>query len=361
LAIPPVLFGPVVEQLRNSGCNRGVRVIVEKPFGTDSVSARALNAILLSTFDEDAIFRIDHYLGKRPVHSLVYTRFANSFLEPIWNRTHIETVQITMAENFGVQGRGAFYDETGTIRDVVQNHLFQILTNVAMEPPVRLDSESMRDEKVKILKAIAPLTADDVIRGQFRGYRSEKGVACDSKTETFAALRLHINTWRWQGVPIYIRAGKCLPVSCTELLIRFRRPPQIFACAPVMPNHFRLRISPDVTIAIGMMAKSGSDEMLGEPIEMLAEQTTQPGEMDAYERVLTDAIAGNATLFARADYIQEAWRIVDPILKANTPIYEYDPGTWGPVQVQARMDPADGWHNPELKPSARTGTAMQAA
>ncbi|HYP08268.1 MAG TPA: glucose-6-phosphate dehydrogenase [Bryobacteraceae bacterium] len=360
LAIPPVLFGTVVEQLRNSGCNTGARVIVEKPFGTDSASARVLNAILFSTFQENAIFRIDHYLGKRPVHSLVYTRFANSFLEPIWNRTHVQSVQITMAEKFGVESRGAFYDRTGAIRDVVQNHLFQILTNLTMEPPVRMDSESMRDEKVKILKAIEPLTATDVVRGQFRGYRSEKGVACDSTTETYAALRLHINTWRWQGVPIYIRAGKYLPLNCTELLVRFRRPPQLFARAAAAANHFRLRISPDVTIALGMMVKSGCDEMTGAPIEMLAGQPTEPGEMDAYERVLTDAIAGNATLFAREDYIQEAWRIVDPVLRANTAVHEYEPGTWGPTEVQPTIVPEDGWHNPELKRTP-ADTALQAA
>jgi len=361
LAIPPALFGHVVEQLANSSCTQGARVIIEKPFGTDLISARALNTILLGTFDESAIFRIDHNLGKRPVHSLVYTRSANSFLEPIWNRTHIDSVQITMAENFGVQGRGAFYDQTGAIRDVVQNHLFQVLTNLTMDPPVRMDSESIRDEKVKILKAIAPFTENNVIRGQFRGYRSEKGVASDSETETFAALRLEINTWRWQGVPVYIRAGKCLPVNCTELLIRLRRPPQLFPYAHVMPNHFRLRISPDVTIALGMMAKSPCDEMLGESTEMLAGQDPQRGEMDAYERVLHDAMAGDATLFAREDYIEEAWRIVDPVLKANTRVYDYEPGTWGPVEVQERIVPPDGWHNPALKPPAATGTALEAA
>jgi glucose-6-phosphate 1-dehydrogenase len=360
LAIPPVLFGAVVEQLGKSGCSQNARVIVEKPFGTDLASARKLNAILLSIFPEKAIFRIDHYLGKLPVQSLVYSRFANSFLEPFWNRTHIASVQITMAENFGVQDRGAFYDQTGTIRDVVQNHLFQVLTNLTMEPPVRMDSESIRDEKVKVVKAIAPLAPGDVVRGQFRGYRSEKGVAPDSKVETFAALRLEVNSWRWQGVPIYIRAGKCLPVTCTELLIRLRRPPHLFPAASE-PNYYRFRLNPDVTIALGMMVKSPCEEMLGEPIEMLAREDPQVGEMDAYERLLHDAMAGDATLFAREDYVEEAWRIVDPLLKASTPVYEYDPGTWGPAQVEQQIVPQDGWHNPVVKSPPAAGTEIRAA
>src|SRR5579862_134920 len=348
LAIPPVLFGNVVERLQESECSKGARVIVEKPFGTDLESARQLNAILLSKFPEKDIFRIDHYLGKRPVHNMLYARFANSLLESFWYRGHVESIQITMAEEFGVQGRGQFYDQTGTMRDVIQNHLFQVLTNLTMDPPVRMDSESIRDEKVKVLKAIAPITTNSVLRGQFRGYKSEKGVAADSKTETFAAVRLEINSWRWQGVPIYIRAGKCLPVTCTEVLVRLRRPPRLFPQAS-LPNHYRLRITPDEVQALGMMMKSPSDEMLGEPIEMIARPETGPEEMEAYERLLHDAMAGDATLFAREDYVEEAWRIVDPVLKANSQVYDYEPGTWGPDQIEQKLTPPDGWHNPAVK------------
>jgi glucose-6-phosphate 1-dehydrogenase len=280
---------------------------------------------------------------------MVVFRFANAFVEAFWNRTYIESVQITLAEDFGVQGRGAFYDQTGAIRDVVQNHLFQVLSNLAMEPPVRADSESLRDEKVKVLKAIPPIEENNLVRGQFRGYGDENGVAKDSQTETFAALKLEINSWRWKGVPFYIRAGKCLPLTCTEVVGRFRKPPTLLPDSVLTENHLRLRLSPEVTIAIGMMSLAAGEGLALQTGEILANRSPHDGDMDAYERLLGAAMTGESALFAREDYVEEAWRIVDPVVKEPTPIYQYAPKTWGPDEVN-RVAPAGGWHNPTLGP-----------
>jgi glucose-6-phosphate 1-dehydrogenase len=288
---------------------------------------------------------------------MIVFRFTNAFMEPFWNRNYIESVQITMAENFGVQGRGAFYDQTGAFRDVIQNHLFQILSNLAMEPPVRTDSETVRDEKVKVLKAIPDIQEANLIRGQFRGYTAEPGVAKDSKAETFAALQLEIDSWRWKGVPFYIRAGKCMPVTCTEVLAKFRKPPSVIEEGKLTQNHLRFRISPDVDIAMGITVMAPGEKMVGEPAEMLAHHHTQPSEMGAYEVLLGDAMAGDSTLFARQDYVEEAWRIVDPVLKAATPVYPYDPGTWGPKEAATCVVPPGGWANPVVANPAAAATA----
>jgi glucose-6-phosphate 1-dehydrogenase len=353
LAIPPSLFAVTAENLANSGCAENARVVVEKPFGHDLESAAKLNQILHQYFREEAIFRIDHYMGKEPVQNIMYTRFANPTFEPIWNRTYVRSIQITMAEKFGVQDRGRFYDEAGAIRDVVQNHMLQVLAVLTMDPPTGEEHEAVRDEKTRLLKAVRPLEPAQVVRGQYRGYQKVPGVRPGSTVETFVALKLYIDTWRWAGVPIFIRAGKELPVTSTEVVVEFNRPPRetFGEVVPALSGHVRMRISPDISIGMGLRVKTPGERMVGKDVELILTRQAAD-DMPPYQRLLGDAMRGMSELFARQDLVEAQWRVVQPVLGDVTPLYQYESGSWGPDEAWQLIGADGPWLNPRAPEGA---------
>jgi len=350
LAIPPALFETVIEGLGAAGLAKNARVIVEKPFGRDLASARELNRVAHSVFPEDSIFRIDHFLGKEAIMNILYFRFANTFLEPIWNRNYVASVQITLAETFGIGKRGGFYETAGCLRDVIQNHLFQIVALLAMEPPAGRDFGAVHNEQAKVFEAMRPLTPDDVVRGQYAGYRQEPDVAKNSDVETFCALRLFIDSWRWDGVPWYLRSGKYLPATETEVVVELKPPPQRLFADSVPKNgpanYLRFRISPNSDIALAARVKLAGSDFIGVQKELSLLQE-QPGEETPYERLLGDAMAGDGALFTREDAVEAAWAVVDPVLKKHHRVRPYKRGTWGPKEADVLIAPNGPWHNPE--------------